>query len=421
MITHIRATTGAALGLALTLLAGCASGAAKPASAPAATVSASGTSPTASAAKPASATASAPIIVSAINGLPPVRYSKASPPPAWPGPLPYPIIIADRVNNRILEVTPDKRIVWQFPGPGGLAKGEQFAGNDDTFFTPGGKSIISNEEHEGAIAEIDYYSRKIIWTYGHYGDLRYGNGYLNYPDDAYRLPDGTTIVADIRNCRELFISKDKKILQQWGGEQAGGDGACPRTVLPNYLGSPNGDTPQPNGDVLLSIINGNLVALMSPHGKLIWQAHVPDLGGGYVSDAQLLPNGDVLTAAYGRPGRIIQFNPHTGKVDWLYDVASGSGMLDHPSLAEQLPNGNIITNDDYRDRVVVIDRKTKQIVWQYGLTGKPGTNPGYLNTPDGLDVDLFRDWRGFLKAHPHVGIDAAHPGSNPGIVGPGGG
>jgi hypothetical protein len=50
-----------------------------------------------------------------------------------------------------------------------------------------------------------------------------------------------------------------------------------------------------------------------------------------------------------------------------------------------LPNGDIAVNDDYRDRVIVIDPRLGRIVWQYGHTDHPGTSPGYLNTPDGMD------------------------------------
>ncbi len=58
----------------------------------------------------------------------------------------------------------------------------------------------------------------------------------------------------------------------------------------------------------------------------------------------------------------------------------------HPSLALPLPNGNIAVNDDYNDRVVVIDPRRNRIVWQYGHTGVPGAAPGYLNIPDGMDL-----------------------------------
>jgi hypothetical protein len=71
---------------------------------------------------------------------------------------------------------------------------------------------------------------------------------------------------------------------------------------------------------------------------------------------------------------------------WTYERASGPGALQQPSLAVMLPNGMIAVTDDWNDRVVVIDPRTKQIVWQYGHDGVPGSGPGYLRKPDGLNL-----------------------------------
>ena len=54
--------------------------------------------------------------------------------------------------------------------------------------------------------------------------------------------------------------------------------------------------------------------------------------------------------------------------------------------------------DDLNDRVIVIDRETKKIIWQYGRKGEKGFEPGLLNYPDGVDIDVFRDWK--TKASP---------------------
>jgi hypothetical protein len=372
--------------------------------------------------RPALARPAAQPVVPTVDGLPAVQYSKAHPAPPWPGPLgrilPYPVLIADRGNNRMLEVTPTKQIVWQFPSsktPAG-----EFGYDDDTFFTPDGRSIITNMEDEAQIATIDFYTQRETWTFGTYGVPGYYNDHLDYPDDAYRLPNGDTVTADIRNCRILFIDPAGHVIAQWGVNQHPWAGYCKTEITDNartsYLGYPNGDTPQPNGDVLVSIINGNWVVLFGPDGHTIWKAQVPDIpdnGCQYLSDAQLLPNGDVLVADYAGPtqnpqgcppvpGKVIVFDPHTGHVVWLYDAATPPAELDHPSLAEMLPNGDIILNDDYNDRVVVIDYRTRRIVWQYGHDGVPGTAPGYLNTPDGLDLDVYRNWYAWLaqRAHP---------------------
>jgi hypothetical protein len=86
---------------------------------------------------------------------------------------------------------------------------------------------------------------------------------------------------------------------------------------------------------------------------------------------------------------------------YRYRAASGPGTLNHPSLAELLPSGVFMTNDDYNDRMAAIDPATGALVWQYGITGKPGTAPGELNTPDGFDL-LLPD--GSTPTHPVTGL-----------------
>jgi hypothetical protein len=92
-----------------------------------------------------------------------------------------------------------------------------------------------------------------------------------------------------------------------------------------------------------------------------------------------------LVANYAAPGAILQFT-RQGRVLSTYDVASGPGRLDHPSLVEELPNGVYLINDDYNHRMVAIDPATGALVWQYGITGQAGSATGHLDTPDGFDL-----------------------------------
>jgi len=50
----------------------------------------------------------------------------------------------------------------------------------------------------------------------------------------------------------------------------------------------------------------------------------------------------------------------------------------------------IAVNDDFRDRVVLIDPKRHRVVWQYGHTDRPGSSAGFLDIPDGMDFLPFR-------------------------------
>jgi hypothetical protein len=91
-----------------------------------------------------------------------------------------------------------------------------------------------------------------------------------------------------------------------------------------------------------------------------------------------------LSVDYAQPGTIMEFDS-AGHVLWRFSP-QGPDALNHPSLALPLPNGDVLANDDYNDRVIVVDPRTNQIVWQYGHTGTPGKRPGYLNNPDGVDL-----------------------------------
>ncbi len=104
----------------------------------------------------------------------------------------------------------------------------------------------------------------------------------------------------------------------------------------------------------------------------------------YPSDPQLTKAGNILISEYVNPGKILEISK-TGVPVWEF-TGDRKARLNKPSLAIELPNGNILANDDYNHRVIVIDKKTKQIVWQYGTTRKPGNGIGQLSVPDGVDI-----------------------------------
>jgi hypothetical protein len=285
------------------------------------------------------------------------------------------LLIADRGNNRLLVVNARKRVLWRYPGPGRPAPPGGFYFPDDAFFTHDGRGIIANEEQDERIVQIGFPSGRLTWSYGHPGIIGSTPGYLHEPDDAYLLKDGTVTVADAQNCRVLIIRPHRHV------SQIGTAGDCLHDP-PRTLASPNGDTPLANGDLLVSEVNGSYIDEFTRAGHLVWSTHLPIA---YPSDPQQLGPDRYLVADYSRPGGIYEFN-RKGRILWSYHPSSGPGMLDHPSLAERLPNGLIATNDDYRDRVVVINPLTKRIVWQYGRTDSPATGPDRLNTPDGFDL-----------------------------------
>jgi outer membrane protein assembly factor BamB len=301
------------------------------------------------------------------------------------------LLVADRGNDRLLLLDDTDKIVWKYPSRGRSAPHGGFYFPDDAFFIRHGTAIISNQEDNDTIVEIAYPSGRIVFHYGHPRIPGSSSGYLHTPDDTYLLRHGNIAVADAANCRVIVLApRSRRVIHQIGTA-----GRCVHDP-PAALGSPNGDTPLADGNLLISEINGSWVDEVTPSGRVVWDTH---LAIGYPSDPQQIGPDRYLIADYENPGAVVEFD-RRGRIDFRYQPANGRGALDHPSLVELLPSGAFMINDDYNDRMVAIDPSTRALVWQYGVTGHAGTATGRLNTPDGFDLLAPR---GRTPTHPTTG------------------
>lgn len=292
--------------------------------------------------------------------------------------LPGNILVADRGSGRLLIIAPDKRILWSMDFHSTGPSGVHSRWPDDAFITPDHQHIIVNEEDNHVVDIIDMATKKIVWSDGHPGVTGSAPGYFNTPDDAIQMSDGNIVLADIANQRVVIIDPDtKQIVRQYGvtGKR--------RHAPPHYLNAPDGAYPTADGGLLITEIGWGhdsfgYLDRLSADGKLLYSIKTDMV---YPSDGVVIKDDNVLVVDYLKPGAAEIYSPQ-GKVVWRYRIASGPGELNHPSNAVELPNGNILVCDDWNDRLIVIDRKSKQILWQYGHKGVAGSGPGYLNIPD---------------------------------------
>ena len=298
-------------------------------------------------------------------------------PHSRPSALPGPLLIADKLNDRLLIVDPHGRVRWAFPRRGDLRPGQTFKIPDDAFFTADGRYIVATEEDDFVIRVIDVARHRIVYTYGKPGVPGSGPNRLWNPDDAIALPNGDIVTADIKNQRILLIRHGRhRPARHWGDVNHGYHDP------PRHYGAPNGALPMGRHRFLVTEIRGSWVDSIDLHGHVYWSTHVP--GVLYPSDSNRVGPNRYLTVDYSTPGQIVMFD-RRGKLLWRY-APSGRNALDHPSLALPLPNGDVVCNDDRNHRVIVVDPRTHRIVWQYGHTGVAGHRPGYLDNPDGLDL-----------------------------------
>jgi len=303
------------------------------------------------------------------------------------------MLVADRGNNRLIVLDDADKVVWTYPNAPSMPpppgpRGFYFP--DDAFFFDHGTTILSNQEENETLVRLSYPSGAIQWSYGHPAQIGASPGYLHEPDDAYALKDGNVTVADSGNCRILVINPSGAIVHQIGTT-----GSCVHSP-PTSLGSPNGDTPLADGNLLISETLGSYISEYTQSGNMVWTTH---LAIGYPSDPQQLGPDLYLCADYENPGGIIEFN-RAGQILYQYRATSGINRLNQPSLVELIPSGVFVVNDDYRDRMAAIDPATQAMVWDYGIPDTPGTGPGYLSIPDGFDI-LNPD--GSTPTHPQTG------------------
>jgi outer membrane protein assembly factor BamB len=159
------------------------------------------------------------------------------------------------------------------------------------------------------------------------------------------------------------------------------------------------------GNVLISDQFNNRAVEVAPDGHIVWTfgSGNPKLcnpGPGSIiglNDAERLSAGLTLMVGSGIPAgsasfpkgcvdnRVIVVNQQ-GKIVWQYGQASvaGSGpnQLNTPVFAIQLPNHNIMVVDQANNRVIEIDKSSKQIVWSYG----PKSGTGALNNPNSAEL-----------------------------------
>jgi DNA-binding beta-propeller fold protein YncE len=327
----------------------------------------SGTAPPAAAASPAG---------NAFRLSPPRGRGHLAP-GSDPSALPGDVLIADEDNHRLLLVDPFGRIRWQFPSPGSGRQARAFGSPDDAFISPNGSTIVATEEMDDAVALINIAEKRVTQRYGKLYVPGSAAGFFSHPDDAMLLPGGDLLLADIINCRILVLSPSRWHVVR----KLGTTGVCGHRP-PALFGSPNGVFPLTDGHFLVTEINGDWVDDIDLHGHVYWSTHPPRVA--YPSDANEASPGRYIVADYSSPGQIVIFN-RAGRTLWRFRPTGGNA-LNHPSLALQLPNGDVLANDDYNDRVIVIDPRTNRIVWQYGHRGVSGRAPGYLANPDGVDM-----------------------------------
>jgi outer membrane protein assembly factor BamB len=119
----------------------------------------------------------------------------------------------------------------------------------------------------------------------------------------------------------------------------------------------------PNGCV------DNRVIVVNESGKIVWQYGQAGMTGSGPNQLNVpvfaiqLPNRNIMVTDQGN-NRIIVISRFSKKVIWMYPMNASQSQLNSPNSAELLPNGHVLIADENNNRVIEITTDG-HIVWQY--------------------------------------------------------
>lgn len=201
------------------------------------------------------------------------------------------LLIVDTTNNRLIEISRDKEIVWSSESwfKEGLVDGSLFNYPNNVEELTNGHFLVTDRNNDRVI-EVDRFGR-IYWQ----------KKELNKPYNADRLINGNTLVSDSENDQVLEFNLAGQVVWSYGG----GDKS------PLY--SPQDADKLDNGNYLITDTRHHRVIEVTSENEVVWQ-YKEFLSFPYEADR--LPNGNTLISDSSH-AQVIEVSPG-GEVVWQF-------------------------------------------------------------------------------------------------------
>jgi hypothetical protein len=272
---------------------------------------------------------------------------------------PAPAVLVNRVfavdNGHAAIVDGNGNVEWEYPC--------HTDGHDSSMLDNG--NVLLRVE-TAKIAEVSP-DKKIVWQYESKPKTGY-NGHVEV-HSFQRLSDGLTMIAEGGNQRIVEVDRDGKIVHE-----------IPLVVEhPNPHVDTRLVRKLDNGHYLVCQGGDGVVREYDDAGKVVWNykldldgrpasgGHGPEGHGTEPYGAIRLPNGNTLIAA-GNGNRVIEVSP-AGKVVWKIEQHELPGItLAWVTTLELLPNGNLIFGNCHagpeNPQLIEVTRD-KRVVWTF--------------------------------------------------------
>jgi len=136
-----------------------------------------------------------------------------------------------------------------------------------------------------------------------------------------------------------------------------------------------------------SDFDGEKIVGLAPSGKIVWEQNMdsspipPASYNVHTEYVSVAPNGNLIVSD-GDGMMVQELDRTTHELVWQYGQRSvqgaTNGLIHQPDRSFKLDDHEVLINDGNNRRVIIVDQATNQIVWQYGHTLQMASSTGYL-------------------------------------------
>lgn len=175
------------------------------------------------------------------------------------------VLITDQGNNRIIEVSLARKIVWQYPGPNSNPADQLNSPNSAELLENG--HILIADENNNRVIEVTR-DHKVVATFT-------ASGTLGACAFASRLSNGHTLMTDAGNSRAVEVDQNDTVVWQFVTDTDPLSVAAPLPTRAVRLA---------DGDTLISDQFNNRVIRVDSNGVIVASFGLPLAGGGAIGN-----------------------------------------------------------------------------------------------------------------------------------------
>ncbi|MBW1972047.1 MAG: hypothetical protein JRI44_04285 [Deltaproteobacteria bacterium] len=205
-------------------------------------------------------------------------------------------LITDTTNNRLLEVTSDKRIVLNSDewgdGTGKLSDGSHLHYPNEAFELEDGTFLVTDRNNDRCI-QVDR-EGNVLWSF---------DKEVQHPHNANPLQNGNILISDSDGNRILEINRNKEIVWSYG------DGNI------ETLWWPRSAIRLENGNTMITDSKNHRIIEVSPEGEIVWKFQTEHIDKFYITHAT--KDDTFLIACTDGHHQVIEVD-RAGNIVWLF-------------------------------------------------------------------------------------------------------